>query len=142
MKRPVKWSNEVGLTVTPQSYNMRWVHRFICRSIEYKNEIKIIKIKQDLLKLTKHSGMAIYDEYKIYIAQDVELDIKYIALFHEIFHYYFKDYDGSAVEQRAENSARNVLKWYRDNEREFTEFKQLFERIEVDFITDEELDLL
>ena len=141
MKRPLKWTNDTTLTVTPKTYGMGWLHRFICDSILGKNEIKQVKLIQDFLKLTGHSGMAVFDEHIIYVAYDVVLEERYIALFHEIFHYYFRDYDGAPNETRAENSAQNLLKWYKGN-KSFYEFKCLFNEIEVGYLTNEELDLL
>jgi Zn-dependent peptidase ImmA (M78 family) len=121
---------------------MGWIHNFICNSIKGSNEIKKIVIKKDLFKLTGLSGVCIFEKKLIYIANDINTRQKYLTILHEIFHYYFRDYDGDSVECRAENSAINTLKWYYNHISEYKEFKSLVNSLAVRFLVDDELALI
>jgi len=154
VKRPKSWTPSEELTIHPVNYKMGWVHRFICKSIKGSSEIKNITIKKRMRELTGYCGFCLFENDAIIIAQDITEREQYISIFHEIFHYYFRDYYDNrideerngindekkdSVEERAENSALNLLQWYLTNSLKFKEFNYLFNKIQVSMLTKQEL---
>ena len=135
LDRPKRWTSKEGLFVCEKKYDMLKLHRFIKRCVKGTSaSVRKFVIKKNLLE-HGYLGLAIFHEEEIMI-QENESQIDFLTtLLHEVFHFYFRDGDDDRdygvvdsddpIEIRAEKSARNMLKWYIDNEKRLLELLQL-----------------
>jgi Zn-dependent peptidase ImmA (M78 family) len=154
MERPKKWSVDENIYVTEKRYDMFKLHRFIKRCLKGTNgDIKKILIRKDLLKEGYH-GLVLFEQKIILIDQHKDNQVMLLlTVLHEIFHAYFRDYDDNRVErdemtfddyqndvieQRAEKSAINMLKWYIDNLNKLQEILELLVGIPIKKLTKSE----
>ena len=149
MNRPYKWTIDKQLLIHPNTYRLGWIHRFVCGMLRGEGDVQKFILKQDLMKLTGLAGICLFDEHLIFIADDIDIEEKYISVLHEIFHHYFRDFDDERsreqsmrdpVEYRAENSAINMLQWYLKKPKQFSEFLELYATIKIEFLTDDEIE--
>lgn len=150
MQRPRKWSKNKSLLIRPSNYNMKCVRNFVNKSLLGISEIKQIKVKKRFLEKTNFTGLCLFECNEIFIADDIAEEEKYITVLHEIFHYYFRDYqdysnidhedENDPIEIRAEKSAKNMLQWYKTRQKEFDKFKLLVDNLSVSELTKEDYD--
>lgn len=146
MDRPNRWIRSDKITISEDKYDMVKVHRFVKRSIRgTSSEIKKIKIIKNLI-LEGYHGLALFDKKTILLNDEDNIILKYVTLFHEIFHFYFRDYDDNRKiehenqlddfkERRAEKSAVNMLLWYVKNHELFMEIQIEVAKIKKEKLT-------
>ena len=120
LTRPTRWSRDKNIFITERKYDMEILHRYIKRCIKGTSaDVKHVKVMNGLLD-EGYYGICIFDRKEIWV-DSLECGVTfYVTLLHEIFHYYFRDYDDNRenipkedfVEFRVEKSATNMLKWY------------------------------
>lgn len=147
--RPKYWTEDESIIVDSHTYEMKYVHKYIKRCVKGTSaDVKTIKIRHGLLN-AGYSGLSIFDEKTIYINAYEREYIKelYLAVFHEIFHFFFRDGDDQRnkpldkddfTDRRAEKSAKNMLKWYTENPKYFREIKLILNRLPIETISNEE----
>jgi hypothetical protein len=149
VKRPQKWSLDKQLLIHPTTYRLGWIHRYICKTLSGDGEIEKFVLKTELMKFTGLMGICLFEESTVFIADDIEQEQKYISVLHEVFHYYFRDYDDSRtrdmrmidpIEYRAETSAQNMYAWYLLNKNPYEKFLSLYNDIKVEFLTNDEIE--
>ena len=143
-KRPKKWVSKYEYVIDESSYNMPQVHRFVKWCFK---KVKI-KIKEEFFNKTHFRGLCLFDRDMIYVCGEQCPEETMITILHECFHIYFRDVDDNRkrqrqddpVERRAEDSAVNMLQWYKSNEKYYKQFLELVESLPTEKLTQEELD--
>ena len=80
-------------------------------------------------------GLSLFECNEVYVDSEMNEEDLYITVLHEFFHYFFKDecdnrkhatFDPNKdpIERRAENSAKNMLLWYKYNQEQYSVFKE------------------
>lgn len=150
MVRPNKFLNTEKNTIVQGKCRLAWVHKYIIKSIYGHTDVGIMHFKETLLADTHLHGICLFDIDEIYVAKDQSQTELYLSVLHEIFHYYFRDYqddswghyENDVVEQRAENSAKNMLQWYYKKDYEFDVFKEALTKIKISKLTNEDKELI
>jgi hypothetical protein len=147
VRRPRTWTASLKVIVTEQTYDMLKLHRMVKRCIKGTSaEVKKVEIRSGLIEETGLRGLAFFDKKTILVDEHNGNQIQLLlSILHEIFHYYFRDYndyrathvhdDVDPIEIRAETSARNMLKWYIENEKQLHEVINLISKIEIKKLT-------
>ena len=131
-KRPRVWKGDESLTITEDTYNMKYVHTYLIKLFRQEDSILFI---QNLEKKSGVIGLFVADEDKILIERSLSEPEKIITLLHELFHVFFHDEDDTCgenpelVERRAENSALNLLQWYKKHPIQYKNFLKEFKKI-------------
>ncbi len=156
MERPKKWSSNKNIYVTEKKYDMNKLHKFIKRCLKGTSaDIKKVLIRKKLVD-EGYLGLALFEHKAIMIDhQNGNQIMILLTILHEIFHYYFRDcddtrtnveyktireYENDVVEQRAEKSAVNMLKWYLDHLGQLEEIVNLINKTPVKKLTNSEKD--
>jgi len=148
LKRPKKWSIKKSLTISEKKYKLIDIHHFIIRCLGREEEDFEFFIKKGLFNKTGTYGLFIAEKHEIFLAKiQNEID-KHLTILHEIFHVYFRDdkdergwewSNDDPVEERCEKSAENMLEWYNNHPKQFSEFKGFVSTIPQGKLTNKDL---
>jgi len=153
--RPAKWVNDETLMIKEKRYDMFKMHKFIIECLSGVEKIDKIVFKKGLRRKTGDLALYIPENDMIFIDNSLSRRKRIISLLHELFHYFFRDEDDDRertqtsqkkdpIERRAENSAINMLQWYKkkENIRFFGIFMDLFDVIPTEKLTQHDLENL
>lgn len=129
---------------------MEKIHRYIKRCLKGTSaDVKLIKIRKGMLRrgllgLAEFESKTLYLDYN----RDNRNEFFYLTLFHEIAHFFFKDYldnrepeesnineENDVTELRAEKSAKHILKWYFNNPDKLKELNEIIYKIPTKKLT-------
>jgi hypothetical protein len=146
--RPVKWSPNIDDTVDEYQYNMVNIHKFITECLNLKHCDGIV-CKNNLFNKFGLYGIIEYidGDMIMLIDNSQPLEQKYISIFHECFHLFFRDYESNSednddVEKRAEMSSLNTLSWYHKNQKSFTKITKKILQLPIEELNKLEKDCL